>query len=322
MASTGMKKEKKKVKMVTEDQLASQKLQREVGVLIAVVSLDSLYRKTKMYKKNQLEDRLNDIFHGDGKNTVSFAQLFLKGSAPFQDAVCPLEQSQNTGTTTHYLKDSYTRNESKRYSLGTAFTLESVSRANKTSKGILTGRNIKDKAVLGIKNGKKALSFSKEYTTGAQAKRPSGDTNWDAHDLFVLNKMKNNLEGKKKVDVDLSQNTEAAVASIAVASVAVASIDSDNDDDDDDDDDDEIIDNDWFFPGWMAFKLLGPEAIANGTASQLLSEGEEWMNGKEKRSFGRNAARDEDAKEQNTERDFSAGQGASPFKRGIAMGAT
>jgi hypothetical protein len=72
----------------------------------------------------------------------------------------------------------------------------------------------------------------------------------------------------------------------------------------------------------MAFKLLGPEAIANGTASQLLSEGEEWMNGKEKRSFGRNAARDEDAKEQNTERDFSAGQGASPFKRGIAMGAT
>ena len=124
------------------------------------------------------------------------------------------------------------------YYAGSHSTVSTLSKANQSTPVIMDGRSIFSLAQSALRNGKKALSVEKSaYVDG---KLPSG---WNDDDLdqHILDGMWSMLQSKSStLNVDGDDEEEDVAEEGAAATVERPET--------------------WIFPGWMAYRLLGPRA--------------------------------------------------------------
>jgi hypothetical protein len=229
-------------------------------------------------KLKQIHSKLFIAFHGaPDQDIVSFALQCISGQGAFESLWDKEEDAAGVNTLT--LTSAVSRRDDSRYISNKNLTVNSVSVTNQKNGVPMDGRAIFNLACRALKHCKKALSFMKQFLVNGQL--PSG-TNEDDLDIFILDNMYRILKGG---DIDTIDDAEDDVAADAAATTTRP--------------------EEWFFPGWAAYKAFGPRAPTEYQTELLLLG--DWPNNKRgdggKPSSGRSAAREEVAAQQQKERD-------------------
>jgi hypothetical protein len=245
--------------------LAPATFQKQIQVAVAVQCMTWVHTLDQM-KLMAVHQKLFDSYHGNPvAGVLPMVKDCLSGNPAFESL---WESADENAVLT--LKHCMTQKEDQLYSVGSSFTYISVSSANQSTSVLIDGRAIYTLATTALRNGKKALAIEKSaYKDG---KLPSG---WNDDDLdgFVLDGMYKMLTGPILCDDD----AEADVEENAQDDVAVADAEA------------EAAGNaltstserpeTWIFPGWVAYRLLGPRAHSDHQS--ILFEVGDWVRNKQ-----------------------------------------
>jgi hypothetical protein len=236
--------------------LAPAAFQRQVQTAIAVSCMTWVHSLDQM-KLQQVYQKLHESYHGNPvAGTIPMVNDCMKGQGSFGSLWDHSDSTEN-GSCSLTMKRCMTQKDDVLYSAGSAFTLVSLSSANQSNPIVIDGRAIFTLAQSALRNGKKALSV--EQSAYVDGKLPSG---WNDDDLdeHILNGMWSMI-GQSK-----------------------ASVDVDGDDEAEEEAETSQRPEGWIFPGWMAYRLLGPRAHVDFQSS-LFQVGD-WMKNKRNGSGG------------------------------------
>ena len=283
---------------------SSSYLHKEVQRCIAISALDTAYALPPM-KKYDLEKKVFELYHGTGDdNNISYTSLCLEGKLQFKPLWEATDESASIKCHSEHLvmKQSIVRCDEKLIA-NVTLTPHSLSRATLklNCKAMISSRTLFNSAMLGLKNMKKAYAYALAFCEpGPGMNFPSGTTERDL-DIHVLRCMyKEMSKNTSREGSDCGDNSGGGEDDVSTTG-----------------NDDSNFDDEWIFPGWMAFKCFGPMAPAKYQISTL--ELGDWK-GANKKESGRCHARQQQKMEGNITRDVEICRTNS--RRGITFGAS
>ena len=126
------------------------------------------YADIKCGRSMKLPDqhkKLFDFFHGKPSCPPQI-ELFAQANINYRDFFDSetVTSSKKTDTSSdivrYYLKPSITQDPTRRYFSGVDLRYDDLEKKNRTGSALITGRNLVDMALRGVRNFKKALAFS------------------------------------------------------------------------------------------------------------------------------------------------------------------
>jgi hypothetical protein len=275
--------------------LPSTKLIKEAQAVIAFAIYESIHRYTGTKKKKDIALEMGKRFHGDPDNTDSIGELqkFLKAEGVLSGILTEDEQVSATGTgDREWMVHPFLTRCPGSVVVGSSLPQERLERATNTSRALISGRALKEKAEKVAENCRKAIVFAEEYLKKGNGNLHTGHTIED-YLHFVLIRMKEELKKPKKVAHGKGSTKEARATSVeekADGSDNDERVEEEEEDRNNKDDDNNPSDNNnnnssdgkekclasnqsaWFFDGFWAFYLFGP--YPNPDSSVVLSTGQ------------------------------------------------
>jgi hypothetical protein len=295
-------------------------LRNELRRLGAVKGLDYVYSKGKMGVLD-LRTLMYNVYHGNVvEGIASNAKMISEGAGDFADlynvetiAVTD-PTSTNLAGTCKTLKSELSRSDMPVVA-GKQITVQILEK-NSFANGIhVSGRTLKRGADDALKTIKKAVAFVLPLLNDDGSPKLSGTTHDDI-DFKVLDFMFGLLKGKNTVDDAEEDEAEDEVEAESEEHGKGTTPDPDPNPNQAS----AIRPSDWFFHGWMAFKLFGPMAPQEKHLL-LLTTGDPYLaEGVPKTSNGRAAHKDRDALEKENIRSASAGGTCRGLKFGEQLG--
>ena len=218
------------------------------------------------------------------KGSIGYLESLLRGRGQFEDlwsreelnTNIPERNADRVSAFDLVLKDCYSRDYQNRYVVGSQFTTRSLAGTGmKNMSTLITGRTLLKMAQHALLNWKKALAFGSQFLL-PDGTLPSGN-NVEDYDNHVLNHMFRYLKGRTSYsDPANDEDEDDDEEEILGAAVAL--------------NDDVGMPVDYYFHGWIGFKLFGPFAGDEFKSILLLTKDCVFENGK-KESAGRASAR-------------------------------
>ena len=237
-------------------------IRNELRMCVALRGYSAL-REGKGKTLTQQYACLEDFYHGKKGHSPSQIQMMAEGQlyyADLYDATTKTITSKkhksnkkNNTTTRYYLKSSLTCDDSSRYYQGTDITVRDLEKKLRTGKAIIHGRQLETLAKNGIREYRKALSFTKDkWNIKNNEPKESGTTVDDVIE-YVRRKMYEKTIIVVDSDGDGDDDDDEVVIASKLDKTSItnknkrkddvdddgnANDDADEDDEDDDDDDD------------------------------------------------------------------------------------
>jgi hypothetical protein len=325
--------------------LAPSAWQKELQRTVAISALDKVNQEGMMSVKG-LRDRLYVLYHGDSRvvDSIGFVDHLLNGRCQFKE-LWDLEDIANTnlqqGTSetqvapyTLVLKSSLSRDYQLRYVVGQQFTKHSLKNSSTSGNRLISGTTLLNMGKQTLRNWKKALAFGVEFLN-PDGTLPSGTTEED-YDKHVLESMHKLLKGattfadpggvndeedddENQADIFTDSNepehnrvAEGATADAATAGIAAPSNLAMEMHTLEDEAEMLVVPPEYFFQGWVSFKLFGHFAEPDTQSILMLTKDCQYNPG-ERASAGRAAARRLAAEERTNSRN----SGITPDQEGV-----
>ena len=208
---------------------------------------------------------MEDFYHGKPGHSPSQIMMMAEGELNYADLykstiktiTSKKSQSKTKKNTAikYYLKESLSRDDSRRYYQGTDITVRDLEKKLRTGKAILHGRQLTTMAKKGIREYRKALSFTKDKWDLKTNQPKESGTSVDDVIEYVRQKMYKKSIVVIDSDGDGDDDDDDVVTASKLDKISIKAkcinqsssnkkIDKDDVDDGDDDDDDHDVDDD------------------------------------------------------------------------------
>ena len=259
------------------------------------------YSDMKCGKSKRLPDQyihMYDYFHGKRPNHPPQISLLAEAHMNYNElydydncnATNKNDDSDDIKKT--WLKSSLTRDSSRLYYSSTDIRASDLEKKNRTGNMLITGRNLHDMAIRGVRNYKKALAFClKRWDEKLMQPKLSGHTIEDVIE-FVRYEMYKLLKGKIETNDDASRSDSEGEEVVDETTSGTRDKESNPDNEetgleneetvgnettmDDDDseasDDSVMVPDKYMFPSYFIFLTYGPSALPNNRLAITLAK--------------------------------------------------